>query len=183
MKYLIVDKTFGVFSMGKFKRLIVMLTLGLCAASCFAKQICFQVVQYDNSATDVTEQSLTIEDEVLNKFFEYGFIVTNAAAQVAVSDGSNEKIYKTGIGEAFNGFSDYFVQINLFFSKDENTTSSKSDLKKIDFSIANAKTGTKLADSCMENIKLEHKKDDLKKVSSTLVSEINKALKENKTKA
>lgn len=166
--------------MGKIKRLIVMLTVAFCAANCFAKQICFQVVQHDNSAADLTEQSLTIEDEVLNKFFEYGFIVTNAAAQVSASDGTDEKLYKSGMGEAFNGFSDYFVQINLFFAKDENTTSSKSDLKKINFSIANAKTGAKLADSSMENIKLEHKKDDLKKLSSNLVNEINKALKSNK---
>lgn len=160
-----------------------MLTVAFCAANCFAKQICFQVVQHDNSATDVTEQSLTIEDEVLNKFFEYGFIVTNAAAQVSASEAADEKLFKNGIGEAFNGFSDYFVQINLYFTKEDNSTSSKADLKKINFSIANAKTGTKFADNTMENIKLEHKKDDLKKISSNLVNEINKVLKENKAKA
>lgn len=157
-----------------------MLVLVLTSVSAFAKQISFQVVQHDISTDAVTEQSLTIEDEVLNKFFEYGFIVTNSEAQISVSETMDEKLFKNGIGEAFNGFSDYFVQINLFYTRTENTKTANADLQKIDFAIANAKTGVKLASNSFENIKLEHKKDDLKKISSNLVNEINKALKANK---
>ncbi len=160
-----------------------MLFIAFCTVNCFAKQICFQVVQHDDTAEEITEQSLTIEDEVLNNFFEYGFIVTNSVAQVSGSEAMDEKLYKNGIGEAFNGFSDYFVQINLYYSRDENTTKANADLKKINFALANAKTGIKLASKEMENIKLEHKKDDLKKVTSTLVNEINKAIKANNAKA
>lgn len=166
--------------MGKLKKLTFILILGLCSSLCFAKQISFQVVQHDESASNVTEQSLVIEDEVLTKFFDYGFIVTNSDAAVSTSDSMDEKLYKTGIGEAFNGYSDYFVQINLFFARTEETKTVNADLKSINFSISNAKTGVRIADSSMNNIKLEHKKDDLKKVSANLVTEINKLLRANK---
>ena len=72
--------------MGKLKRLTLILVFGLYSSLCFAKQISFQVVQHDESSKDVTEQSLVIEDEVLNKFFDYGFIVTNSDAAVSTSD-------------------------------------------------------------------------------------------------
>ena len=124
-------------TVGKMKRLAILFALIFCTMNCFAKQICFQVVQHDISAKDVTEQSLIIEDEILNRFFEYGYIVTNAAAQVSASDSIDETLFKSGVGEAFNGFSDYFVQINLFFDRNETTTTAKADLKKIDFAIAN----------------------------------------------
>lgn len=166
--------------MGKLKRLTVGLILGLCSSFCFAKQISFQVVQHDESATNVTEQSLVIEDEILTRFFDYGFIVTNSDAAISTSDSMDEKLFTAGIGEAFNGYSDYFVQINLFYARTEETTAVNADLKSINFSISNAKTGVKIADSSMNNIKLEHKKDDLKKISANLVTEINKLLKANK---
>ena len=169
--------------MWKLKRLMVTIAAGLISLNCYAKQISFQVVQHDSSAESVTEQSLTIEDEVLNKFFEYGFIVTNSSAEIAKSDNADEKLFKSGIGEAFNGYSDYFVQINLFYTRNENTTSKNADLKKIDFSIANAKTGVTFVENTLENIKLNNKKDDLKKISLNLADEINKALKANRDKA
>lgn len=166
--------------MGEIKKLIIMLIMGFCAVNVFAKQITFQIVQHDSSASDVTEQSLVIEDEILNNFFEYGFIVTNSPAKISGSDAMDEKLFKNGVGEAFNGYSDYFVQITLFYTRNEETKTKNSDLNKINFSVANAKTGTKFAEKVMDDIKLEHKKDDLKKVSSVLVNEINKAIKANK---
>ncbi len=155
-------------------------TLLVCSATCFAKQISFQIVQHDESITNVSEQSYIIEDEILNSFFEYGFIVTNSQAQISTSKGSDEKLYNKGVGEAYDGFSDYFIQIDLFFERTELTTTPDSDLKKVAFSVTEAKTGKKIANKSVDNIKLEHKKDDLRKVSVNLVSEINKTLKSNK---
>lgn len=163
--------------MGKLKKLSFVLILQCLGALCFANQLCFQIVQHDASAKEVSEQSFYIEDEILNNFFDSGFIVTNSKATVSNSKIQDEKLFTAGIKDAFDGFSDIFIQIKLFYEQSKQNFSENSELKNIDFSIANAKTGTKIAESSLKNIKLEHKKDDLKKISSNLVGEINKALK------
>lgn len=170
----------GVF-MGKLKKLVI-LTILLCStALCFANQISFQIVQHDESQDSVSEDSMTIEDEVLNSFFEYGYIVTNSDAAISNSANQDEKLYKIGSGDAFNGFSDYFIQIKLFYERTDQTLTASSDLYKIDFVIASPKTGLKIAEKSIKDIKIEHgKKNNLSKISSDLVYQINKALRENK---
>lgn len=165
----------GVF-MGKLKKVSFILMFQTLCSLCFAKQLCFQIVQHDDAAKGVTEQSYIIEDEVLNKFFDYGFIVTNSDATVSSSQSQDDSLFTKGIKDAFNGYSDIFIQIKLFYERTEQNTSENSELKNIDFLVANAKTGTKIAENSLKNIKLEHKKDDLKKISSNLTAEINKVL-------
>lgn len=176
---MIVDR-YRVDYMGKMKRLCLVAFMLVCSAACFAKQISFQIVQHDDSAKAVTEQSLTIEDEILNSFFDFGYIVTNSDAKVSASEVQDEKFYKNGVGEAFNGFSDYFIQISLFYERTSETITAASDLKKVSYVVTAVQTGEKISSKAMENIKLEHKKDDLKKVSASLVTEINKTLKSKK---
>ena len=95
--------------MGKLKRFWIIALLLSSGALCFANQISFQIVQHDDSMDYVSEDSLVIEDSVLNNFFEYGYIVTNSDAAISDSAGQDEKLYKIGQGDAFNGYSDYFV--------------------------------------------------------------------------
>lgn len=147
---------------------------------CFAKQVSFQIVQHDSATDDVTEASLTIEDEILNTFFEYGYIVTNSAAAVSSSTSQDEKLFKTGKNDAFNGFSDFFVQINLYYGRTEETITEQSDLQKVIFSITSVKTGETFDKQTMNNIKLNHTKDDLPRISADLVHAINKSLKSKK---
>ena len=154
--------------MGKHKILIFTLLLLTSSVWCSARQVAFQIVQHDGTA-EVSEQSLSIEDEVLTNFFDYGYIVSESAAQ-------DEKLYNIGIGEAIDGFSDYFVQIKLFYDK-VNQSGEVPELTKIDWTIASAKTGEKVKNNSITNIKLEHKKDATKKLSSSLAAEINSALK------
>ncbi len=145
------------------------------SAYCSAKQLSFQIVQHDGSP-DVSEDSLTIEDEVLTNFFDFGYIVTNSNAEVSTSSSQDEKLYKRGMGEAIDGFSDYFIQIKLFYDS-VNQTGENPELKKIDWALASAKTGEELKRHSITDIKLEHTKDDMKKISSALAAEINSALK------
>ena len=167
--------------MGKLKRIVIFFALLFSAALCFANQISFQIVQHDDSAENVTEDSMIIEDSVLNTFFEYGYIVTNSDAAISDSENQDERLYKIGSGEAFNGFSDYFIQIKLYYERTDNTLSASSDLYKIDFTIASAKSGVKIAHKTLENLKVDRtKKNNLTKISTDLVSQINKALKANK---
>jgi len=161
--------------MGKHKILIFTLLLLIGSAYCSAKQLSFQIVQH-GGRPEVSEESLTIEDEVLTHFFDFGYIVTNSNAEISSSASQDEKLYNRGMGEAIEGFSDYFIQIKLFYDK-VNQTGDIPDLKKIDWAIASAKTGEELKRHSITDIKLEHKVDDMKKISSTLAAEINSALK------
>lgn len=164
--------------MGKLKRLSILTVLLFGTSLCFANQISFQIVQHDDSLDCVSEDSMTIEDSVLNNFFEYGFIVTNSDAAISESKAQDEKLYKIGQGDAFNGFSDYFIQIKLYYERTDETLSANSDLYEIDFSITSVKTGKKIADKSMKNIKIDRtKKNNLVKISSDLVYEISKALR------
>ena len=164
--------------MGKLKRFCILSVLLLSGTLCFANQISFQIIQHDDSQDSVSEDSLVIEDSVLNNFFEYGFIVTNSDAAISESKAQNEKLYKIGQGDAFNGFSDYFVQIKLYYVRTEDTLSTSSDLYKIDFIITSVKDGKQIAAKSIKDIKIDHtKKNNLAKVSSDLVNEISKALR------
>ena len=164
--------------MGKLKRFTILTVLLLSGALCFANQISFQIVQHDDSLDSVSEDSMIIEDSVLNNFFEYGYIVTNSDAAISDSTAQDERLYKIGQGDAFNGYSDYFVQIKLYYERTDQTLTTNSDLYKIDFSITSIKTGKKIADKTIKDIKIDHtKKNNLSKVSADLVNEISKALK------
>jgi hypothetical protein len=164
--------------MGKLKRFSILAILIFCGTFCFANQISFQIVQHDESLDSVSEDSMIIEDSVLNNFFEFGYIVTNSDAAISESVAQDEKLYKIGQGDAFNGFSDFFIQIKLYYERTEETLSKNSDLYQIDFSITSVKTGKKIAAKTMSDIKIDRtKKNNLAKVSSDLVNEINKALR------
>ena len=173
---MIVDKTFWGVSMGKLKRLLILLFLVTGLSQAFAKQLCFQIIQHDKAADNITEESLVVEDQVLNSFFDYGFIVTNSNAAISASQSQNEKLFNQGLSEAFNGFADYFVQINLYFEGGEKEISKSSDLEKVTFKLARTNTGKIIAEKSFNNAKHENKNDDLKKFSSSLAAEINKAL-------
>ena len=163
--------------MGTIKKLSLFCFISLLSTFCFARQLCFQIVQHDSAAKELTEQSLTIEDEVLNSFFDYGFIVTKSNATISNSQNQDETLFETGLKDAFNGYSDIFIQIQLFFEQNDENTTTNSELKSINFIVANASTGVKIAENKLQNIKLEHKKNDLQKISSNLVFQINKILK------
>ena len=167
--------------MGKLKRFSILAILLISGTFCFANQISFQIVQHDESLDCVSEDSMIIEDSVLNNFFEYGYIVTNSDAAISESSAQDEKLYKIGQGDAFNGYSDYFIQIKLYYQRSEETLTESSDLYEIDFSITSVKTGKKIAAKSMKNIMVDRtKKNNLVKISDELVNAISKELRANK---
>ena len=164
--------------MGKLKRFSILAILLISGTFCFANQISFQIVQHDDTIDSVSEDSMIIEDSVLNNFFDYGYIVTNSDAAISESASQDEKLYKIGQNDAFNGYSDFFVQIKLYYERTEDTVSKNADLYKIEFSITSVKSGKKIAAKTIKDIKIDRtKKNNLAQVSSDLVNEISKALK------
>ena len=69
------------------------------------------------------------------------------------------------------------MQIRLYYGRTQDTKTSGAELQKIEWEAANSKSGNKIANSAIENLKIGNKEKDLKQVSSDLVLEIYKAIK------
>ena len=52
----------------------------MCAVSGFCASVSFQIVQHNDSMSSVCNSVLVIEDEILNSFFNSGYIVSNSPA-------------------------------------------------------------------------------------------------------
>lgn len=157
--------------MGKTRKLLLIAGLLLCAQFCFAKQVSFQIIQHDDKTQNVTEQSLVLEDEMLNSFFETGYIVTNSPTVVSESAENDVILYNKALGDAYEGSSDYFIQVKLFYN---------NSLKQIDWSIASVATGNKIKESSITGSVTAADEKGMKKISSKLMSEIYDILKKTK---
>lgn len=164
----------------KKKISVIFALISLCMSFCFAGQISVQIVQHNLPMDYVTDQSLIVEDELLNGFFEQGFIVTNSVASVSVDEETDADLLHTGFGEAYDGSSDYFVQVKLFFDPPRTgraTDVSPCRLDHVDWIMMKVKSGETIKES---SIKGSDKKSDLndniRLTSRTLISEIKKAL-------
>lgn len=158
------------------KKIVSLLAILFCTASIFARQISIQVVQHDDGMSEVSEQSFIIEDNLLNGFFDDGYIVTNSPAEVSQSQGQDETFLKKGLGEAFEGFSDYFIQVKLYYIREGSRDVNKANLDKVDLVVTSVKTGTVVKSSSIKN-NAGSRPDDLYNISSNLLSEIKKAIK------
>lgn len=157
--------------MGNFKKHFIFVFFMICGFCCYAGQISIQVVQHDKIQKNLSENSLVIEDELLTGFFENGYIVTNSPAMTSDSKGSDEKCFSIGMNDAFNGYSDYFVQIKLYYDGE------KSDLSKVNWILYSVSTGEKLEDSFInEFVMTKENKKDLHIVALQLISKIKEAI-------
>ena len=157
--------------MGNLKKHFTFVFFMLFCFCCFAGQISIQVVQHDKSQKNLSENSLVIEDELLTGFFENGYIVTNSPAMISDSKGSDEKCFSIGMNDAFNGCSDYFVQIKLYYNGE------KSDLNKVKWTLYSVSTGEKLEDNFInEFVMTKENKKDLHIVALQLISKIKEAI-------
>ncbi len=166
--------------MGKTKKVFTIIFTMLCTSVCFARQISFQIVQHDSSASEVTEPSLEIEDELITKFFEQGYIVTNSPATMSESSNQDEELWNAGFTEACNGFSDFFVQVNVYYISPQENTIGEANIDEINWTLASARTGRKYAGSWIKNQVTKNHRDDMKVLTSNLFSEINNAIRANK---
>jgi hypothetical protein len=157
--------------MGNFKKHCIFVFFLIFGFSCYAGQISIQVVQHDKIQKNLSENSLVIEDELLTGFFENGYIVTNSPAMTSDSKGSDEKCFSIGMNDAFNGYSDYFVQIKLYYDGE------KSDLSKVNWTLYSVSTGEKLEDSFINDfVMTKENKKDLHIVALQLISKIKEAI-------
>lgn len=133
------------------------ISLVLCAAifgtvCSWATELSFQIVQHNDALDTVSEQTLVIEDQILDYFFNFGDIVTNEPALAAVPEDA-EDLRKSAYAIAASGGAEYFIQIRLFYggkgSKDPANISLKN-LVHVQWTITDAASGRKIADVKMK---------------------------------
>ncbi|MCR4733653.1 MAG: hypothetical protein K5829_01425 [Treponema sp.] len=149
----------------------------LSSCTLFAKQISIQIVQHDETSEEVFEQSFALEDEIMNGFFENGYIVTNSSASISKSDKNDSSLWHTGFGEAYDGFSDFFVQIKLYYSVEKIGIKLESIISRVDWSLTSVSSGETLKKSTVQDFEKDKKKMDAKILSSYLINEIKEAIK------
>ena len=155
--------------MGKIRHLFFIFVVFLLASNCFAEQISFQVVQHDKRFKEVTDEVLSVEDELLTRFFEKGFIVTNSPAVISESKNQTDLLWSKGLGEAFEGSSDFFVQVNIYLEEIEESEIKKDVIiNRVDWILANALNGETIESGSLNKIN---------NISNDIISSINKVIK------
>ncbi|MBQ7754088.1 MAG: hypothetical protein IJR80_10645 [Treponema sp.] len=165
--------------MGITKKLIISLVLAVFYSfASFATQISFQILQFDETCEEVNAKSYDIETYLLDGFFERNYIVTTSQASVIYNDDDAFDLWKTGLGEAFNGSSDYFVQIELHYAADMNLRKPVGMVNRITWKLAVVKTGTVIDGETVTDItKMSNGQEDLGALTLDLVKHINNAIK------
>jgi hypothetical protein len=168
--------------MGKRQAIAVLSVILLTVSSCWSAQLSFQVVQHNGAQENVCEQTLVIEDEMLDYFFNQGNIVTNERA-AAVKDGSDEAVWKTAFADAAAGGSQYFVQLCLYYDTSSSTNPEAVALSNLDYvtwTITEIQSGKNIADMKNTVDKTALGKDDTDSVrnyAAEIAEQIQKALK------
>jgi len=162
------------------KKIFSCIAAFLFAGFCFAGQISIQVVQHNGALDYVSEQSLIVEDELLNGFFDRGFIVTNSEAKISESEETDSSLFHDGFGEAFDGSSDYFVQVKLFYDSSTNKgvqDATQCRLDHIDWVMYKVASGEILKESSVKGSGTRPGSDENIRLSTfSLIKDISKAL-------
>ncbi|MCR5252372.1 MAG: hypothetical protein K6C98_01490 [Treponema sp.] len=161
------------------KKFFMFLVMAFCFCSItFARQISVQILQLDETSEEITDKSYDIETLVLDGFFERNYIVTTSAASMFTNDDEALTLWKNGLGEALNGASDYFVQIEVYYTADKNLRKPVGMINKITWKLATVKTGLVINSATLSEIKIKpNGQEDLGAIASNLVKNINNAIK------
>ena len=155
--------------MGKIRHLFFVFVVFLLASNCFAEQISFQVVQHDKRFKEITDEVLSVEDELLTRFFEKGFIVTNSPAVISESKNQTDLLWSKGLGDAFEGSSDFFVQVNIYLEEIEESEIKKDVIiNRVDWILANALNGETIESGSLKKVN---------NISNDIISKINNVIK------
>ena len=68
----------------------------LSCSAMFGKSLSFQVVQHNETIKDVCSTVLVLEDEILNFFFDVGYIVSNEPSVVSNSNEKDVQLWNSG---------------------------------------------------------------------------------------
>jgi hypothetical protein len=110
----------------------------------FSKELLFQIVQYDKAASVVSETALVFEDEMLDYFFNAGFVVTNIPAVRAESAEDDTDGSKKLFEEAASDGSYAAVQIKVYLNSTDSTNPGSvktADIVRAEWVVTNVMSG------------------------------------------
>jgi len=169
--------------MGKKQLAAILLVLAFTVSCSWSKELSFQIVQHNNTQEKVCEQTLVIEDKMLDYFFSHGNIVTNEPA-AAVKDGSDEIVWKAAFAAAAAGGSQYFVQLRLYYDTEAATNPESVALSNLDYvtwTITDVQSGENLVDMkdiVNRSVLGKDDADSVREYAAKIAEQIQKVLKE-----
>ena len=152
--------------------------------SIHAASLTFQIVQHCENLKSVCESSLRMEDEIMNGFFEAGYIVSNTPAVISASEVEDVKIFKDGVNEAAGSSLDNFLAVHIYFDKQAIAGGKEPDFSNIyaiSWKMGEVKDG-RIIDNGQLSIKKTDRTDsesNIKKTAQEFVSHIQKILRVN----
>lgn len=145
-----------------------------------ASAISFQVVQEDSTQSKIRGSSYKIEDELMNYFFNSGYIVTNSQTVIAEDSEDKKQAYKKAFNEAVDGQCDFIITVNVLY-KNESSLSPElillSNIKDIEWEIVDINTGKKIAHG-KEKTNIVNPENDTELGIATFTDEIAKKINE-----
>lgn len=143
-----------------------------------SESVAFQVIQHDKSSEDVRLSSLTIEESILDYFFNQGFIVTNSPA-MAFTDSAKDGYYeKKALAEAREGGIRYFILVTADYDVKDSARSEQDvldNIKNINWQLTDVRLDKKIADGKVSpsGIKAKTLESGVYKLSQKVASEIH----------
>ncbi|MBP3710087.1 MAG: hypothetical protein J6I73_06785 [Treponema sp.] len=142
-------------------------------------EISFQVIQHYDAVNEVCEQTLVIEDAILDYFFNSGSIVTNEPAVAADKD-EDEKIWRTSFAYAVEGGAQYFIQLCLDYDAAAKSNAiALSNIRRISWTITDVKANKKIASDKSTVRKSKTGRNDIdgvKEYASAIAADMHKML-------
>ncbi len=153
----------------------------VCISGSFGRSLSFQVVQHNDSLNEVCSSALVIEDEILNFFYDAGYIVTNVPAVISKSEDQDVVFYQKGFNDASDSSFDDFVLIKLYFTgtEEENRQISLGNMQKIGWKVVSTKNGKILEEGCtgVEKEVLADNEKNVREFASEFAVHLNNVLR------
>ncbi len=132
---------------GRKYTLSLIILMALAVASSYSAVISFQVIQHDDTQTEVRASSHIIENALFDYFFDKGFIVTNSPAAASEDEYEDKSIYYRSMAEAKLGKCEYFVVILADFQAGISSNPGGiflSHIKQVEWTVYEASSGKKI---------------------------------------
>lgn len=162
------------------KRFLFLICFGfLSIFSGFAKEVTMQVLQHGGNTENVSETALLLEDELMNSFFNAGYIVTNEPASMSYSDNDDKKFGQNLIKMSSTSGGDYVVQVIIFLDTEKSTSPESVrlvDIDKIEWNITRINSNIKKNGTHKGPSNFDSKNNSMRNYIASVVSTIVKDL-------
>lgn len=162
--------------MRQFGIIVACVSLMALSASAYAESVTIALAQNAQAPAVALEMSRTIEDEILNDYFDGGHIVSNMPIAM---EGSSFKKKNFSVKEAAFGYSDYVIAVYLEYGpdeiKDEEKKTSYAELRSIVWRVVLVSSSKVVDEKTIDATKLKIRDFDPYKRARMIADQISAA--------